>query len=290
MASEPKPRAIPPGTLVFKTRDDARVSDTKPAVARKHDPVCDDDDGADISAAAAAYATAKAPEASPYPWWDWVSRNLEYRQNFMRDVIGQVIASERRDTRAALAQEVGAIKRELTVLLHEQITECARALREETREETKAAREQLERDDASMRRELELSKRELTVLREEVALERGLRDLRSEVEETRRQLPKLPAIVSRLEAEQTRLRQEFAATKDKLARLRTDQSITDYGLPQLRKKTEAAAKAAVQVDVEFETARFTTTLHPDAAEALRRFAAEVVDAEQVWLPPPASTQ
>jgi hypothetical protein len=188
MASEPKPRAIPPGTLVFKTRDDARVSDTKPAVARKLDPVCDDDDGAGISAAAAAHATAKTPEASPYPWWDWVSRNLEYRQNFMRDVIGQVIASERRDTRAALAQEVGAIKRELTVLLHEQITECARALREETREETKAAREQLERDDASMRRELELSKRELTVLREEVALERGLR---SEVEEERAQVPKL---------------------------------------------------------------------------------------------------
>jgi hypothetical protein len=77
MTSEPKPRAIPPGTLVFKTRDDARVSDTKPAVARKHDPVCDDDDGADISAAAAAYATAKTPEASPYPWWDWVSRNLK---------------------------------------------------------------------------------------------------------------------------------------------------------------------------------------------------------------------
>jgi hypothetical protein len=288
MASEPKPRAAPPGTLIFKTREDARVSDTKPAVARKHDPVCDDDDGADISAAAAAYATAKTPEASPYPWWDWVSRNLEYRQNFMRDVIGQVIASERRDTRAALAQEVGAIKRELTVLLHEQITECARALREETREETKAAREQLERDDASMRRELELSKRELTVLREEVALERGLRDLRAEVEEARKAAPKFPAIARDLEAETARLRKELAAVKDRHTRLRADWSQTDYAVGELRKKTEAARAASIEVEFASSSTHFQMKAsHPDAARALKEFAREIVNGKAdgtIWLP------
>jgi chromosome segregation ATPase len=132
------------------------------------------------------------------------------------------------------------------------------------------------------KRELALLRRELTVLREEVGLERGLRDLRDEVEEARAKIPKF----ERLEAKQARLQCELDATKNKLNRLRTEQSITDYGLSELRKKTEAAARAAVQVDVEFETARFTTTLHPDAAAALRQFA-EVVGAQDGWLSAPA---
>ena len=60
------------------------------------------------------------------PWWTWVQKNLEYRQNFMRDVIGQVIATERQDTRAALACEANAIKREL----EQQRRELAVSLRE----------------------------------------------------------------------------------------------------------------------------------------------------------------
>jgi hypothetical protein len=54
---------------------------------------------------------------------------------------------------------------------------------------TRETREGLEREDSAIKRELELLRREFTVLREEVGLERGLRDLRSEVAEARKQVP-----------------------------------------------------------------------------------------------------
>jgi len=47
---------------------------------------------------------------------------------------------------------------------------------------------------SAIRRALELRRREFTVLREQVGLERGLRDLRVEVAEARSEVPKFPAI------------------------------------------------------------------------------------------------
>ena len=47
---------------------------------------------------------------------------------------------------------------------------------------------------SAVRRALELRRREFTVLREQVGLERGLRDLRVEVAEARSEVPKFPAI------------------------------------------------------------------------------------------------
>jgi septal ring factor EnvC (AmiA/AmiB activator) len=78
-----------------------------------------------------------------------------------------------------------------------------------------------------------------------VALQRGLRDLRDEVEEAREQVPKIPAIADRLtaeqkrlEAEQARLERELAKTKDRISKMRADQSIMSYGLDELRKQTD----------------------------------------------------
>jgi hypothetical protein len=67
---------LPPRVALFsKTRDDARVVETKPEVVREGDLVFEDADIlASFSADATAYATANTPEANPYPWWTWVNK------------------------------------------------------------------------------------------------------------------------------------------------------------------------------------------------------------------------
>jgi hypothetical protein len=142
-----------------------------------------------------------------------------------------------------------------------------------------------------LERELALLRREFSVLREEVGLERELRDLRRQVVEAQKAIPKLPEIEAelevkqaRLDAEQTRLRRELDATKDKLGKLRVDQSITNYGLRELEKQTTAATKASIEM--ETSSARVVLrNIHPDAAKALREFASGVIDAQDggaVW--------
>jgi hypothetical protein len=61
-----------------------------------------------------------------------------------------------------------------------------------------------------------------------------------------------------------------------------DQSVTDYDLRELRKET-AAAKAAVKaagsikLELETSTSHFVVrNIHPNAAEALREFASQVI--------------
>ena len=99
------------GDLVFKTNPDARVPE---AVV----PAVDDFDGslARLSVDAATYASSKTPRTTPYPWHEWVSKNLDYRQDFMRDVLANIIADLRREMRAAFESELGLVKRELAVL------------------------------------------------------------------------------------------------------------------------------------------------------------------------------
>jgi hypothetical protein len=81
---------------------------------------------------------------------------------------------------------------------------------------------------AALKRELELLQREIVQLREQVGLERGLRDLRREVEDARAQTPKIPEIAARLEAGQERLQRELETAKTKLKRVRVDQSMADF--------------------------------------------------------------
>jgi hypothetical protein len=80
--------------------------------------------------------------------------------------------------------------------LHEAIGEAFLAERQRERRER-------EQELASLRREL----------CEEIGLERGFRSPREEVEQARKEVPKLPATVSRLEAEQARLQRELDKTK-----------------------------------------------------------------------------
>jgi hypothetical protein len=77
-------------------------------------------------------------------------------------------------------------------------------------------------------------------------------------------------------------------------KLRANQSITDYGLSELRKEA-AATKAAASLEMELETStsRFVMrNIYPAAAKTLREFASQVIDARDggaVWLSNPAGT-
>jgi hypothetical protein len=79
------------------------------------------------------------------------------------------------------------------------------------------------------------------------------------------------------------------ATKDKLGNLRVDQSIADFRLSKFMREQPAST-----VTMEFETSssRFTLRgIHPAAAQALREFASEVIDAQDggaVWLSGPTA--
>jgi chromosome segregation ATPase len=139
-----------------------------------------------------------------------------------------------------------------------------------------------------LRRELDSLKFEVVALREERKLQRELEGLRLEVAEACKQVPNVPAIARDLKAETARLREELAATQKKLLRLRTDWSQTDYAVGELRKKTEAAAAASVEVEFESSSTHFQMkAAHPDAARALKEFAAEIVSGSAdgtIWLP------
>jgi predicted nuclease with TOPRIM domain len=128
-----------------------------------------------------------------------------------------------------------------------------------------------------------------------VALQRGLRDLRDEVEEAREQVPKIPAIADRLtaeqkhlEAEQARLERELAKTKDRISKMRADQSIMSYRLDELRKQTEASSAASIEMEFESRHSRFQMkAVHPEAAKALKEFATQIINGQDgtIWLPP-----
>lgn len=163
--------------------------------------------------------------------------------------------------------------------LREQMLECGRTLREEA----KAAREQLEQADAATRRELELSKRELALLQREIGLERAVRVLHDEVEVAKSEIPRLPEIEARVDAkqsklaaEQKRLSEELAKQKDRIGKLRVDQSVTDFSV----KKLEEARKPIVELKFVTEDGCCFSLkdAHPDAIETWRKFAHELVAA------------
>jgi hypothetical protein len=100
---------------------------------------------------------------------------------------------------------------------------------------------------------------------------------------------RLEAKQARLDAEQTRLRHELDATKDKLGKVRVDQSIADFKLSKLMREQSAPT---TEVEFETSTSRFVMrNIHPTAAKTLREFASQVIDAQDggaVWFSnPPA---
>jgi hypothetical protein len=80
----------------------------------------------------------------------------------------------------------------------------------------------------------EIQRREIVQLREQVALERGLKDLREQVENAKSEVPKIPLITQQMEENRARLYGEIGKIKDKLGKLRVDQSVADFKLNELR--------------------------------------------------------
>jgi chromosome segregation ATPase len=141
--------------------------------------------------------------------------------------------------------------------------------------------------------EIEFLRRELAVLRQEVAVERGLKDLREEVKTARAEVPKVPAIAAQLEAEQARLAGELRKVTARLGRLRVEQGIDAYNIEQLEKRVRASAEASVEMEFESRSTHFQMrAAHPEAARALKEFAAELIDRQAdgtLWLPGSAGT-
>jgi hypothetical protein len=144
-----------------------------------------------------------------------------------------------------------------------------------------------------LRRELELQGREIVQLREQVGFERGLRELRSEVASAKNEIPKMPAIVQRLEESHARLVGEMARTKEKLNNLRVDQSIGKHRLAELDKAAAARSKA-LELKVETTVSSLAMReIDPAAAAALRDFATETLEStrrdEKLWIFDPGLT-
>jgi chromosome segregation ATPase len=121
----------------------------------------------------------------------------------------------------------------------------------------------------------------IKALRDEVEIKIGLGrklgKLKAEIDQARQQAPSF-------KAELDTLREQIAKQQKTISRLRGEHSTLEYEQRQMgaelsRMKRETAPAAAV---VEFETSSSRITvgnLHPDAANALREFASQVVDAE-----------
>ena len=146
----------------------------------------------------------------------------------------------------------------------------------------------MEQDINVLRRELELLRREFTVLQEQVGLERGLRDLRDEVAEARKQMPKVPAIEQRLRAEatiarvdigveQSKLRHDLEATKRTVSVLRARHSNTDFNLGRFMRSMRGIQTNEIEYESASERLVIRQRVHPDAARALREFAAKVIN-------------
>jgi predicted nucleic acid-binding Zn-ribbon protein len=145
---------------------------------------------------------------------------------------------------------------------------------------------------AALKRELEVLRREVVQLREQVGLERELKELKDQVETAKNGMPRLPEIVGQFKSEQARLKRELETTREKLRAVRVDQSVANFRLGELDKETR---KQAANVEMKIETrvaASFAMReMHPDAAAALRNFATATLGArqdEKIWiLPGPA---
>jgi hypothetical protein len=112
--------------------------------------------------------------------------------------------------------------------------------------------------------------------------------------------PRLPDIEARIdvrqadvEDKQARLERELAKTKDRLGKMRVNQSISDYKLSEMSKQMDASSKASVEMEFESTSSRFQMrAAHPDAAKALKEFATQIIDGQRdgtIWLPGPTGT-
>jgi hypothetical protein len=78
----------------------------------------------------------------------------------------------------------------------------------------------------------------------------------------------------KIKSRQRGLERELAATRARLGKMRVAQSAADYRLSEHIREQQPV----VELTFECADSRFTMKLHPDAAEAWRRFVAEMVEA------------
>jgi hypothetical protein len=144
-----------------------------------------------------------------------------------------------------------------------------------------------------LKREQALLRRELEILRTEV----NIRGLQKEVAAAREQVPAFPAIEARLDAENRSLKAKLAGmerelekTKDRLGKVRVNQSVTEYSLKKLEKQVEANGAASIEMEYESRHEYFQMRAsHPDAARALKDFANGIIKSGKnvtLWVPPP----
>jgi chromosome segregation ATPase len=183
--------------------------------------------------------TQQTMDAQPASWVEWVDARIEEKFNVVLDIVGEALGK-------------------LFDKQHASIQEA------------------LDRRDA----EIKLLKRELRSMRAEVALKLTLKTelaaAQAEIDELRQRAPSF-------KSELNGLREEIAKQQKIISRLRGQNSELAFVQKQLdaelsQMKRKAASPAAV---VQFETSSSRITvgnLHPDAANALREFASQVVDA------------
>ena len=126
--------------------------------------------------------------------------------------------------------------------------------------------------------------REIAVLQKELALERGFQALKAEIAAAKGEIPRVPEIEARVNAshaelkrEQGRLQRELARTKDRVSKMRVDQSITDH---ELQKHIKQSAPV---VELHFQTSQnsfVVRDLHADAAAAWRDFCNDLASEQQ----------
>jgi hypothetical protein len=133
----------------------------------------------------------------------------------------------------------------------------------------------------NIQRALDRRDEKIQALRDEVdikiSLGRKLARLKAEVAEARQQAPNFKAELAHLQEEIERQQKTIVRLRAQNSTLEFRQKEVDKQLSRIRRET--APSGAV---VEFETSSSRITvgnLHPDAANALREFASQVIDAE-----------
>jgi hypothetical protein len=192
-----------------------------------------------------------------------------------RTLVVQEFRSQVETSLAARAQELDLIRRELEVRV--ELDYQRDALRMQVAEADRA-------DLVALRRDIEQ-------LREQIGVERSVRDLRSEVAEAQAQIPQVPALFTQLQTETwtaqieankkiAALEKELRANKEKLSKLRVQQSQTEHKLQH------QAPPPVVELKFESDDGQFTMRdMHPDAAAAWRRFATDMVAANNGVMTP-----
>ena len=128
--------------------------------------------------------------------------------------------------------------------------------------------------------EIALLKRELSVLRGEVGVERELRELRSSIWKAQKTIPQVPTIIAGMRDEAARAKGEANRKIAGLQKAVKDvQHAIEQGVAASTLKRSLGQELEVQWEATSRSARMTIkpALHPDAAKTLREFSGRVIN-------------